>query len=62
MLGMKFLHIRIYVNDISVLCYNEKGLEAVRKRIYYAVLGLSGDPVRVVCPQLTANRRSWGRK
>ena len=44
---MKFLQIRIHVNDFSVLCCNEEQREAVRKWIYYAVLGLSEDPLRV---------------
>ena len=38
---MKFLQIGIYDDDIPVLCYNEEQWQADRKRIYYAVLGLS---------------------
>jgi len=33
MLEMKFLQIRIYVNDILVLCHNEEQWEAEYERI-----------------------------
>lgn len=44
---MGFLQIRIYDDDVSVLCYIEEQWEADCKRIYYVVLGLSEDPVCV---------------